>query len=933
MRIRSLYLLILLSGISLFCIKNASFSYFPEKNSKIISLSIDLKGSYQEAVEEIITNPLEKVLLTLDGIKRIESVSEDEKAVITVLFHDEIDLDRAYLMVRQSVDRVSAGFPSQAGKPRLFRNDSRSRAVYILMLDHSFGRDKAALEKMFQGIPGVGQVDVSGAPPRDVVLKGNAGILSYYNTQASTISATLADNNKIVSVPLPGESLLTGDFRYISLEDFASQRIRAGVQIQNLLRPEWENAPPDSISRFNGEEKILVGIKKAGDGNTIRLCRELEKIRKDLKGTQVLYNRGQLMESALKNMAFAILAGILSVFLVTGILLKDFRNAFLISLNIPFSLLIALALLVMLGREIDLMILAGFCIASGLLIDAGVVVLECGSGESRDPVLYSVFSTLVVFTVFLFAPPPFRRLYGGIIRSITLVILVSVFYLFIILPGLSGEKNGPAVHKEFSADNLMTFVFRYPRVNGIIILVLFLSGLFSFSNLKIQHDFFLEDNNLSFSLEYPAGKTKEEISHELKFLENRMNRWPEVESFSSDFRSEKAVFNISTAGSHRSASEKIQNRLKEMEQSFSGGLFFTGDPLSARYDVILMGYDRPLLYRQAVSLAEYLQIRQNLFQVILHFKERLPVIRLTIDPAKVEEAEVFPLTLYHQISSFLNRPVRMKWQPAKPPVAGQNTYYVRIQTGCSLSPLWEEILTLPVLRDKQPPLPLHFFVGDEEITDYGKIFHQNGIRCLKLSLEYPQGEGKKVEGIFQKLLEHAGLHKDIRLLHGREYRDRNKEYLSLGLCVFLALILIFILLVGVFESPVIPFFLILQLPIPLLFPLMVLSFLGIPLSGPVFFALILVVGIAVNNGIVLFHGIHRHTMTKKVIIRAVSKRSFSLVTALLTTLTAGVPLFFSGNGLNDPFTAISLTIGTGLFFSFLCLYAFLPFLVKETDKC
>ena len=145
----------------------------------------------------------------------------------------------------------------------------------------------------------------------------------------------------------------------------------------------------------------------------------------------------------------------------------------------------------------------------------------------------------------------------------------------------------------------------------------------------------------------------------------------------------------------------------------------------------------------------------------------------------------------------------------------------------------------------------------------------------------------------------------------------------------MAMVLLFLLLIFLFESVKIPLLLLIQIPLSLLLPLMTLYFLSIPLSLPVFFALILVIGISVNNGIVLFNGMEKGCLDKDRVIRSFETHGSSLLISLTTTVAGVIPLLFTGGGTASPLWGLSLTICMGLAGSVLFLLVLTPLLIRE----
>ena len=731
---RPFFLLLLMLLVALFLMRQASFSYYPESNTRIISITIEFKGTFQEGIEQIITIPLEDELVTLEGLKNISSVSENEKASLTLLFEDEIDLNQAYLDVRECVERISAGFPDQVQKPRILKSDNNAAPVFILMCPSPSLRNEEEIKNIFRNIPGTGQIDVGGAPRKDTVLFMDREKMLSYKFSPPGIAGALSRQNRIVSVLMAQGYSLTGDMRFKGLDDFSEAMVKPDTKLSFLGQAAWKNSPSAVISRVNGEEKILIGIRQTGDANTIELCRKLREASSVLESPQILYDKGSLMENALKEVGTAILIGVVTVFLTTCFFLGNRWNALLLSLNIPFSILCALGILSALGKEIDMMVLSGVAVATGLIIDGGVVFLECGPVEGRKPLVYSLISTVLVFTSLIFLPLSVKKMFSSIIWPITLILALSLFYIFLILKEAMAYQEDAFGFKNLPVRALFDHIWNkrvlfITATAGILVL-----SLFSAFNVNLQKDLILPDNSLFFTVEYPSGTTKELVAKDLSSLEEQLKELDEIRYFSTEFRSEKGSFNLQLQkGLSVKQMDSLKKRIREMNRTRSGSLFFREPDRSKTYDITLLGHNRKELYTTARTLSAALQA-ESTGHVILHFKERPDDLCLTVDIPSLGQVLLTPRAIFQKLSHTLNHPVWLKWIPPKSAKREQERYDVRIFSREENITDEQDIRDMLILDESGEPHVLGPFIKVEERESFGRIRHERGVRSVSLSL-------------------------------------------------------------------------------------------------------------------------------------------------------------------------------------------------------
>jgi len=927
---KSLFLLILLVSLALFFMRDIIFSYSPDSQSRIISIRTELKGSYQEGIEELITNPLEGELSLLDGIKSINSVSEDEQSIITIYFEDRMDLGKAYLKVRDTVDRISAVFPEQTQKPVILKSENDAAPVFLLMLENRNLYDEESLKKMFQGIPGAGQVDVAGAPAKDVILNSHPEQLSGYGYNSDRLAGELASNNRIVSLSYRPGYPLTGDFRSDSLEDLGNRLLQPGIHLYDIAAPIWQNAPVSTMSSVNGSESVLVRVRKAGDANTIQLCHDLRVKASELTSVQILYDKGKAIEDALMNTVKAIGIGVICVFIITGLFLGSWRNALILSGNIPFSVLCSLALLNQMGRDIDMMVLAGTAVGIGLLIDGGVIVLESGFEKSRRAVFFSLISTIIAFTSLIFAPITVREKYLGMVYSVSTILFFSIIYIFRIMPGLLYPKKNRQ-QTNIVSNILVKFqstLFKYRYLSLVSVLFFCVVNFYLALQLPLMQKLNLNDNSLGFNVEYPSGTSRKAVREDLKKLEQALNEYENINYFSTEYKTEKGSFFVQMEKGHN-PDAVLKQFIKNESERLLGSVFFLEEPETISYDITLSAYKREALYAAADDLSDRLRFLVYSQGIIMHYKKQQDIVSLNFDSDKISDYGLTPVSVFRQVSSLLNRPVRLKWIPPSEILKGQNSYDIRITEEGVKSYNRQNLLKTVLYTKGDTAVRINQFTNIDTKENFGRIYHNNGVRTVSLSVALPMKSLSRSIDEIQKVLDEVELPEGIRMIHGENLIERKLITESLLFCTLLSMILVILFLIFVFESFRIPIFLFLQLPAALLFPVPVLLLLNIPLSAPVFFGLILVIGVSVNNGIVLFNGMKKEQINISILASMYEKHAISLLTAFITTLASVFPLLFSGNSGGSFLTGLSITVCFGLMGSLLTLLLLTPLLVKQ----
>jgi len=921
LRNRAIFLFLSLVLLFLFCMRGMQFSYYPQRGRKVLSIRIELKGAWQDQIENLITNPLEEELLGMEGIGKMVSRSEDEKAVITLFLDDSADLDQSYLQLREILDRTS--FPERTQKPQISKNDSNDLPVFILQMENPLSEEE--VKSLLKQINGVGQVDISGIPKEDVFIPLDLDDLHSLNLSVQGIAGVIGRANVMGSIPVKqkGQTILLLDFRYSGLEDFTKQQLTDGLPIESLGKAVLVNTEQKSLSRVNGKDAVIAWIKESGDANTISLCRNLRKIRGELGETHIIYDKGILIEEALKGILKVLLLSLLSVIMLTLLILGSLKTSLLLCLNIPFSLCGTLALFRILGWNVDILVLAGLALATGMIIDSGVIYMEAGRKAGTRPILFSLLSTLLVFSSFLFASFEVKIQSAGLIRSLCISLSLSVFYILVLMHGFI-QKQEPEAQTggQNWVDSGFSLLHRFRYVSALFITLAIILSLFFISGLKMTREFQLPDPSLRFSLEYPAGTNLHQIEKEMKPFEKELLNWGESDFFTSEYREEKASFHI------RLKEEKEREALrKRVIRTLGGsrGFLHFQDPGSTEGETVrLRAQDRTLLYETAENLASEIQ-RKTGKAVVLHYKKQPPLIVMIPRRETLNMIHLSPRDIVRVLENQLDRPVLGKWFPPAGSGFSQKVFDLRIADPLFSEKSWNDLKNTPIGPSVAETISTLSDFRDE--VNYGSVYHEEGLRSVSFSLveSAPSPMIKKELGQYP-------LPENVRVDYGEESRERLQFRQGLMKSLVISMILLFLLLLFLYETLFLPLYLFSQILICHIFSLALLRIFGFPLSTPVFFALILNTGLLINNGLVIFGKYSGEKPGFAEVVLSVKNCALSLITAAVTTLGGLIPLLFKSSGSGGMLPALSLIVSSGILSSLILQMVMIPMVFKKDQE-
>lgn len=439
-------------------------------------------GASPADVEQLVVDPLEERLSTLDDVKSLQTRIEDGVSVTRVEFEASVDAERKYEEVLREVNSLRPELPAELRSLEVRRSNSADVNIAQVALVsgsapyHEMERQAERLRDRLRTVPGVRESEVHGAPERQVRVQLDLGRAAQLGVTPGMVLAAIGSEN----ASIPGGSVDAGTRRfnvktsgdYDSVEEVANTvvtaRAGAAVFLRDVADVRWGYADATHIARYNGRRAVFVTANQQEETNisVVRdgVWKELDAFERTLPRSIVLergFDQSANVEHRLGALGrdFAIAIGlVLLTLLPLGV-----RSALIVMISIPLSLAVGLTLLDVTGYGINQMSIVGFVIALGLLVDDSIVVVEniarfLREGYSRREaavaatrqigvaVLGCTASLLFAFLPLIFLPGNAGKFIRAMPMTVVFTILASLLVSLTIIPFLAAmilrEKEG-----------------------------------------------------------------------------------------------------------------------------------------------------------------------------------------------------------------------------------------------------------------------------------------------------------------------------------------------------------------------------------------------------------------------------------------------------------------------------------------------------------
>jgi hydrophobe/amphiphile efflux-1 (HAE1) family protein len=450
---------------------------FPSIDPPVVSIRTSYAGANADIIESQITEPLEKQLNSIEGIKSISSVSSQGASQITVEFDIGVDMERAANDVRDKVGSASRTLPLDIdGPPAVSKADANSEPIIILTFksdtrSHLEVSDYAenVIAQRLQTIEGVSEIRIFGQKKysmriwMDPIKMASLGIttqdvkVALDKENVELPSGKLAGDNTELTVKTIGRFRSEEDFNEMIVKNSATQTIHLKDIGFAQLGPENE----ETILRLDNIPMIGLAISPMPGANYINIAEEVNKRMADIKkelpkdyelGT--LIDNTIFVERSIEEVGETLLIAIVLVVLIIYLFFRDWLIAFRPLVDIPVSLIGTFFVMYIMGFSINVLTLLAIVLATGLVVDDGIVVTENifkkieqgmkpveAAIKGANEIIFAVLSTSITLAS-VFLPVIFMQGFvGKLFREFGIVIsaavLISAFVSLTLTPMLN----------------------------------------------------------------------------------------------------------------------------------------------------------------------------------------------------------------------------------------------------------------------------------------------------------------------------------------------------------------------------------------------------------------------------------------------------------------------------------------------------------------
>ncbi|WP_226468222.1 efflux RND transporter permease subunit [Luteimonas panaciterrae] len=964
----------------------------PEANFPVIFVQLPYTGSTPEEVERMILRPVEEALSTMPGIKSTQGSARADGANIMVMFSDwERDVAVAASEARQRIDAIRDDLPDELQRYIVGNWDNSDRPVVGVRLasgSQNLSDAYDLLDRQFkrriERIPGVARVDISGAPPNEVEIaidpdrmEAHGIVLNDLTQRLQTVNFSVSageidDSGRRLRVQPVGTLTDLQQLRDLVVND---KGVRLGDIADVRLKPQRMNYG----RRLDGHPAVGIDVFKERSANLVEVSRrvleQVDEIRQEpsMRGiqTKILDNQGKSVTSSLTELAEAGGIGLLLSVIVLYIFLRHWPSTLMVTLAIPICFVMTLGFMYFAGVTLNVLSMMGLLLAVGMLVDNAVVVVESIYQEREklpgQPRLASILGTrhvaialsagtlchCIVFVPTLFGERNVLAVYlSQIAVTISVSLLASWLVAISLIPMISARlKTPPAVNQ--ASGLIHRLQGRYARVLrwtlehrgwsllGIALIVAISIGPIMWTKKNMFGGD--QGNETWVNYQWKGGYTKEQMSDEIlrveHYLETNRKRFhiSQVYSWYSEEgqANTRVTFDENYKGDFKPFIDQISKEVPKSARATvvvgnqdDGG----GGPQSQRIEVHLVGDSTKTLAELAVDLVPILERRKELRDVRVNAGDQDSELSVQVDR---DRAAAFGFSA-EQVSTFVGLALRGAKLPD-------------FRRGDTEVPVWvrfagaekfrvEDLAAFSVRAPDGRSVPLLSMVNTDVKPSSTEIQRLNRQTTLTLTAQLPDKvtmpEARKaMEDTLKSVAFPAGYSYTFQ---SANFFDESEMTQQMFFNVLIAMVMIYIVMAAVFESLLFPSAIMSGVVFSVFGVFWLFWITGTEFNIMAFIGILVLMGVVVNNGIVMVEHINNHRrrgMTRTEALVAGSKeRLRPILMTMGTAILAMVPIALAkGKSDEISYFPMARAIAGGLAFSTMVSLLFLPTIYAMLD--
>lgn len=1001
-----------LTLLGLISYKFLNYEMLPKFSPAVVSVATVYPGASPSEIENTVTKKIEDAVSSMENIKKIQSTSYESLSLVTITLNSGTDVDVSLNDAQRKVNSILSKLPDDIEAPSL--NKFSLDDLPIITMSATAGMDDAQFYDLVKNrivpglsrVEGVAQVNIIGGREREIQVNIDEKKLAAYNLPLLNVQQIIQSSN----LDFPTGSIRTEDRdilvrlagKYTSIDELRNLIVsdKNGIQVRLSDIAEVQDTQKDveKIARVDQKAAIALQILKQSDANAVTVS---EGVKKSITGLESEYKNLNLdltiaSDSSVYTLASAdavihdLLIAVVLVAFVMLFFLHSLRNAAIVMVSIPASLIATFIGIYLLGYTLNLMSLLGLSLVVGILVDDAIVVLENiyrhmemgknrvrASYEATKEIGFTVTSITLVIVVVFFPIALSTGLVSDILRQFTVVVMIatmlSLLTSFTIIPLLSSRfgKLEKIEGKSFFGRIILNFEKSLDRftvwVTNILnwslghkktvlagTLGLLIATFMLIGKGYIGTEFFPKSDRGEFivQLELPKDASIEQTNLLTTKAEQILSTKPEVVRLITNVgqASEAAGAQQAPAYSAEINVQLVERKLrmdrsdvyaakvkKELVEKIPGAKIKTtpvsilGTAERTPVEVIVRGSQLDSVMKFAEVVKAKLEAIKGTTEVKLSVEGGNPEIRVQVDRDKMSALGLNLQTVGASMQTAFNGNTDGKFRQ------GEYEYDINIRLDNFNRKSLDDVRSLTFINNSGQKIKLDQFATVLESSGPSRLERQD--KTTKVSVQ-SQVVGKpsgtvvaELDAVIKDLPRPTG----VNYIFGGDMENQSEGFGTLGVALLMSIIMVYLIMVALYNNYVHPFVVLFSIPLSIIGALLALALTNNSLNIFTILGLIMLIGLVAKNAIILVDFTNQQVEEEGKSVRdaLVAANHARLRPILMTTIAMVIgmlPIALAGGAGAEWKNGLAWVIIGGLLSSLFLTLIIVPVVYEAFDK-
>ena len=939
---------------------------FPSIDIPEIAIRIPYQDATPAEVEKMITRPVEEALATMSGIKRLRSRSNEDAAEIQLEFAWDENLKAKGIEAREKIDAIRDSLPDDVQRILVYQFNTSDMPIFQLRvssdrdLSNAYDLLERNLKMPIERVAGVSKVELYGVLKKQVSIRLDPQKMASMGIDATELTKTLRAANfsmhggqfydlqqKITVNPLG---------KFTSVEQISALIIGRGIHLADIAQVKYESPRRTEGRHLDRTYAVGFNIFRESNSNLVEVSNRVMQVIDQANDNPaftginlfIMQDEASSVTDSLADLLSAGLIGALLSVLVLYAFLRNLTTTLIVVLSVPFSICITLGCMYFMGYTINILSMMGLMLAVGMLVDNAVVVTEsiqqekehnndpiaatkAGVGKVSLAVIAGTATTAIVFlpnivgakvniTIFL------EHVAIAICISLFASLLISQTLIPLLASKLKYSSNTvPSEPNRFAKayERVLNWSLFHKGKTSLIAIAILLSTAIPMQFVSSDDDGD-SNNRLWLNYDIQGNYSLEEVEKAVTKMEGFL--YANKKAFHL-----KQVYTYYTSGEATSAltlvddlpvtKAELKDKITKQMPSFARAKpsFQWGQANGGGVQLTLLGESSEPLNRIAAQILPILGNITGLTDVKSDSRAQKQELQITIDRQKAYRFGLNTRDIANIIANGLRGANLRTLRTSESGEIG-----IRMMYDEQLQGSLAQLKNLSLKRQGQQNVTLDMLAEMRVVPRSSEITRNYRQASLTIGANLQEGVTlEQAQGRIEQVMEYIALPQGYSWTFDGSSIDRQNQNESvMQTNMLLAICMIYIVMAALFESLLLPTAVITSLLFSLTGVFWALFITATPMSIMSMIGMLILMGIVVNNGIVLVDRINQLTNSglevNQAVIRACLTRVRPILMTVATTVLGLVPLALGNTqigGDGPPYSPMAIAIIGGLIFS------------------